>query len=38
MRHIGIDFHKATSYITTMNSMGKIISSYEIKTSPESCF
>lgn len=35
MRHMGIDFHKATSYVTTMDSKGKILSSYEIANSPE---
>ncbi len=35
MRHMGIDFHKATSYITTMDEKGKIISSYQITNSPE---
>jgi len=35
MRHIGIDFHKATSYITTMNAKGKVVESYEIRNNPE---
>jgi len=36
MRHTGIDFHKRTSYITTVDEEGKVLMSYEISNDPVS--